>query len=36
MLRDWKTEGDRIKGAFAIAKDLAEKIVKPEKTAKKA
>jgi transcription-repair coupling factor (superfamily II helicase) len=26
--RDWKTEGDRIKGAFAIAKDLAEKVVK--------
>jgi transcription-repair coupling factor (superfamily II helicase) len=36
MLRDWKSESDRIKGAFAIAKDLAEKIVKPEKTAKKA
>ena len=27
LARDWKTEGDRIKGAFAIAKDLAEKIV---------
>ena len=30
LLRDWKTEGDRIKGAFAIAKDLAEKVVKPK------
>jgi transcription-repair coupling factor (superfamily II helicase) len=28
LMRDWKTEGDRIKGAFAIAKDLAEKVVK--------
>jgi transcription-repair coupling factor (superfamily II helicase) len=26
--RDWKTEADRIKGAFAIAKELAEKVVK--------
>ncbi len=25
--RDWKSEGERIKGAFAIAKDLAEKVV---------
>ncbi|THD83077.1 transcription-repair coupling factor [Aliigemmobacter aestuarii] len=31
LARDWKTEGDRIKGAFAIAKALAEKIVKPGK-----
>jgi transcription-repair coupling factor (superfamily II helicase) len=30
LMRDWKTEGDRIKGAFAIAKDLAEKVVRPE------
>lgn len=30
MLRDWKTEGDRIKGAFAIARDLAEKVVRPK------
>ena len=30
LLRDWKTEGDRIKGAFAIAKDLAEKVVRPK------
>ncbi|MGB8813102.1 MAG: transcription-repair coupling factor, partial [Paracoccaceae bacterium] len=27
--RDWKTEGERIKGAFGIAKDLAEKVVRP-------
>ncbi|SNS19915.1 transcription-repair coupling factor [[Luteovulum] sphaeroides subsp. megalophilum] len=32
LARDWKTEGERIKGAFAIARDLAEKVVKPEKT----
>ena len=30
LLRDWKTEADRIKGAFAIARDLAEKIVRPK------
>jgi transcription-repair coupling factor (superfamily II helicase) len=30
LMRDWKTEGYRIKGAFAIAKDLAEKVVKPK------
>jgi transcription-repair coupling factor (superfamily II helicase) len=28
--RDWKTEGDRIRGAFAIARDLAEKAVSPK------
>ena len=28
--RDWKTEADRIKGAFAIARDLAEKVVRPK------
>jgi hypothetical protein len=28
LLRDWKTEADRIKGAFAIAKDLAEQALK--------
>jgi transcription-repair coupling factor (superfamily II helicase) len=28
VLRDWKTESDRIKGAFAIAKDLAEQAIK--------
>lgn len=25
MLRDWVTDGDRLRGAFAIARDLAEK-----------
>ncbi len=33
MLRDWKTESDRIKGAFAIARDLAEKVVRPKEKA---
>jgi transcription-repair coupling factor (superfamily II helicase) len=28
--RDWKTEAERIKGAFAIARDLAEKAVSPK------
>ena len=26
--RDWQTESDRIKGAFAIARDLAEQVIK--------
>ncbi len=30
LLRDWKTDADRIKGAFAIARDLAEKVVRPK------
>jgi transcription-repair coupling factor (superfamily II helicase) len=30
MTRDWKTEADRIKGAYAIARDLAEQIVRPK------
>jgi transcription-repair coupling factor (superfamily II helicase) len=30
LTRDWKTESDRIKGGFAIAKDLAEKLIKPK------
>jgi transcription-repair coupling factor (superfamily II helicase) len=30
LLRDWKSEADRIKGAFAIARDLAEKVVRPK------
>jgi transcription-repair coupling factor (superfamily II helicase) len=30
LARDWKTEADRIKGAYAIARDLAEKIVRPK------
>ncbi len=35
--RDWKSEGDKIKGAFAIARDLAEKLVaEKKKTRKKA
>ncbi|SFD74609.1 transcription-repair coupling factor [Sulfitobacter brevis] len=29
--RDWKTETDRIKGAFAIARDLAEHVIAKEK-----
>ncbi|MBP1804284.1 transcription-repair coupling factor [Rubellimicrobium aerolatum] len=30
VLRDWKTEADRIKGAFAIVKDLAEKVAEAQ------
>ncbi|MBN2630890.1 MAG: transcription-repair coupling factor [Rhodobacteraceae bacterium] len=30
LLRDWKSDADRIKGAFAIARDLAEKVVRPK------
>ncbi|MHA6261978.1 transcription-repair coupling factor [Arenibacterium sp. CAU 1754] len=33
--RDWRSEADKIKGAFAIARDLAEKVV-AEKKKKKA
>ncbi|WP_299783375.1 transcription-repair coupling factor [uncultured Roseobacter sp.] len=33
--RDWKADADKIKGAFAIARDLAEKVV-AEKKAKRA
>ena len=29
LMRDWKTEADRIKGANEIARSLAEKVVKP-------
>ncbi|SEO29344.1 transcription-repair coupling factor [Salinihabitans flavidus] len=29
--RDWKAESDRIKGAFAIARDLAEKLAQEKK-----
>ncbi|WP_158968001.1 transcription-repair coupling factor [Chachezhania sediminis] len=32
--RDWSRDSDKIKGAFAIAKDLAEKVVAKEKAAK--
>jgi len=34
LARDWQTEADRIKGAFAIAKDLAEKLIEGRKAAK--
>ncbi|TNC67577.1 transcription-repair coupling factor [Rubellimicrobium roseum] len=30
VLRDWKSEADRIKGAFAIVKDLAEKVAEAQ------
>ena len=29
--RDWRKDGDKIKGAFAIARDLAEKVVAEKK-----
>ena len=32
--RDWATDAERIKGAFAIARDLAEKVVAAKKAAK--
>ena len=32
----WKTDADKIKGAFAIARDLAEHVIAKEKKAKKA
>ncbi|WP_170383110.1 transcription-repair coupling factor [Ruegeria atlantica] len=32
--RDWKKDSDKIKGAFAIARDLAEKLVAEKKKAK--
>ena len=32
--RDWKKDADKIKGAFAIARDLAEKVVAEKKRAK--
>lgn len=31
LRRDWKSEADRIKGAFSIARDLAEKVIAAEK-----
>ncbi|MDO6482990.1 transcription-repair coupling factor [Shimia thalassica] len=34
--RDWKKESDKIKGAFAIARDLATKVVAEKKRAKAA
>lgn len=30
LLASWKSDADRIKGAFAIARDLAEKVVRPK------
>jgi transcription-repair coupling factor (superfamily II helicase) len=33
LTRDWKTESDRIKGGYAIARDLAEHVVRPGKAA---
>jgi transcription-repair coupling factor (superfamily II helicase) len=33
--RDWKKDSDKIKGAFAIARDLAEKVVAEKKKARK-
>ncbi|MFK7835658.1 MAG: transcription-repair coupling factor [Sulfitobacter sp.] len=33
--RDWKKDADKIKGAFAIARDLAEHVIAKEKAAKK-
>jgi len=32
--RDWKSDADKIKGAFAIARDLAEHVVAKQKAAK--
>ncbi|MCV2881078.1 transcription-repair coupling factor [Actibacterium sp. XHP0104] len=32
--RDWKKDSDKIKGAFAIARDLAEKVIAVEKAKK--
>ena len=32
--RDWKKDSDKIKGAFAIARELAEKIIEKKKKAK--
>ncbi|MDG1169754.1 MAG: transcription-repair coupling factor, partial [Sulfitobacter sp.] len=34
--RDWKSDADKIKGAFAIARDLAEHVIAKEKQKKKA
>ncbi|ARO14188.1 transcription-repair coupling factor [Ketogulonicigenium robustum] len=36
ILADWKTEADRIRGSFAIARDLAEKLAAEKKAAKTA
>ena len=34
--RDWKSDADKIKGGFAIARDLAEHVIAKQKAAKKA
>ncbi|WP_299280692.1 transcription-repair coupling factor [uncultured Tateyamaria sp.] len=34
--RDWKSDADKIKGGFAIARDLAEKVIDAKKKKKKA
>ena len=34
VLRDWKKDGDKIKGAFSIARDLAERVVAEKKRKK--
>jgi transcription-repair coupling factor (superfamily II helicase) len=34
--RDWRKEADKIKGAFAVARDLAEKVVTEKKKRKAA
>ncbi|MCI5086630.1 MAG: transcription-repair coupling factor [Rhodovulum sp.] len=34
LRRDWPKDGDKIKGAFAIARDLAEKVVAEKKKAR--
>ncbi|TMV77153.1 DEAD/DEAH box helicase, partial [Thioclava sp. BHET1] len=34
LARDWPTEADRIRGAHQVARDLAEKLIQPGKSAK--
>jgi transcription-repair coupling factor (superfamily II helicase) len=35
LARVWASEADKIKGAFAVARDLAEKLAEVQKKAKK-
>ncbi len=35
LRRDWKSAADRVKGVFAIARDLAQKVAEEEKRAKR-
>jgi transcription-repair coupling factor (superfamily II helicase) len=35
LRRDWPTEAERIKGAFAMARDLAERLAEEKKAAAK-